>query len=425
MQPSIPGNLNLNLSGLKPSATLAINELSRTLERAGQPVYRLGFGQSPFPVPEVLVEALRRHAAEKDYLEISGLPALREAIAAYYQRRQGLARTADDIVIGPGSKVLLFLLQLAFYGDLILPRPSWVSYAPQAQIIGRRVQWIDTTPADEWRLTPEALEAVCAADPERPRLLILNYPSNPLGISYDAGQLRRLAAVARKYRLLLLSDEIYGELDHRGGHVSIARFYPEGTIISSGLSKWCGAGGWRLGFFVFPAGLRRLKEALIVAAGETFTSTSAPIQYAAVAAFSEDPAIDRYLQDTRRILSHLGRSIHERLARMHVPAPRPQGGFYLFPDFSHYREKLRERNITTSHTLCTQLLADTGVALLPGADFGFPDGALTARLSYVAFDGLKALKLARAGHPLDDTFRNACASRMFEAMDRLETWLST
>ena len=108
------------------------------------------------------------------------------------------------------------------------------------------------------------------------------------------------------FKVILLSDEIYGELHHQGNHLSIAQFYPEGTIISSGLSKWCGAGGWRLGTFTFPGGLRWLLDAMAAVASETFTSTSAPIQYAAVCAFKGGSEISRYLFHCRRILRALG-----------------------------------------------------------------------------------------------------------------------
>ena len=194
-------------------------------------------------MPEPVVEGLRRHAHEKDYLPVKGLMELRQAIAGYYQRKHGLNRSAEDVLIGPGSKELLFLVQLVYYGDLIIPRPSWVSYSPQAIIVGRRVIWADTRQENGWRLMPEELEAICQADPERPRIVILNYPANPTGTTYTTERLKKLAEVARKYKVILLADEIYGELHHTGQHVSIARFYPEGTIVSSGLSKWCGAGG--------------------------------------------------------------------------------------------------------------------------------------------------------------------------------------
>ena len=228
--------LNLNVRGMGPSATLAINERSAELCRAGRDVFRLGLGQSPFPVPDSVVEALKASAHQKDYLPVKGLPDLREAVAEYHHRRHGVSRSGADVLIGPGSKELMFLLQLAYYGDLVIPTPSWVSYAPQARIIGRQVCWLPTSHRDEWRLTAEELARLAEEDLGRPRIVVLNYPSNPTGSTYGTERLKLLAKVAREHRVILLSDEIYGELHHKGQHVSIARFYPEGTIMSSGLS---------------------------------------------------------------------------------------------------------------------------------------------------------------------------------------------
>lgn len=419
-------DLNLNIRGLKKSATLAINEKSRALIAQGKKVYKLGFGQSPFPVLQAVVESLKAHAQEKDYLAVKGLLPLREAIAGYYQRKQSISTSADQILIGPGSKELLFLLQLVYYGDLLIPSPSWVSYSPQALIVGRRVNWIRTHQENNWRLTAEELESICAPDPERPRVVILNYPSNPTGATYSIENLKKIAKVARKYKLILLSDEIYGELDHAGQHVSIARFYPEGTIISSGLSKWCGAGGWRLGFFVFPEELSWLMDAMSIVASETFTSTSAPIQYAAVAAFQEKPEIEQYLKDAQRILRIIGQTIHAKLEKNKIYCPKPEGGFYLFPHFSTYKASLNARGITNSSQLCDRLLEETGVALLPSFDFGRPSEELTARLSYVDFDGAKALEIAQSRYQdkiLDQEFMQDSCGDLLEATDQLIDWV--
>jgi len=203
----------------------------------------MGLGQSPFPVPDSVVKALQENAFQKDYLPVRGLPELWEAVAAFNRRAHGLSCTAEDVIVGSGSKELIFLLQMVYYGDLVSPTPSWVSYAPQAQIIGRPVTWMPTFEKDKWMLTPEKLEIICRADPERPRIVILNYPNNLTGAAYTLPQLKEIARVARKHKVILISDEIYGLIHHKGKHVSISRFYPEGTIISSGLSKWCGADG--------------------------------------------------------------------------------------------------------------------------------------------------------------------------------------
>ena len=423
---SVTINLNLNVRSLKPSATLAINEHSQALIEEGRKVYRMGFGQSPFPVPEPVVAELKAHAQEKDYLPVKGLKSLRDAVAESYRRIQGIEVSGEDVLIGPGSKELLFILQLVYYGDLVIPTPSWVSYSPQAQILGRRVQWVRTTAAHEWRLTPEELEQICMLDPERPRLVILNYPANPTGTTYTVDKLKALASVARKYKVILLSDEIYGELHHQGQHVSVARYYPEGTIISSGLSKWCGAGGWRLGTFTFPPELRWLQESMAVVASETFTATSAPIQYAAVAAFKGGPEIDTYLRNARRILGTLGRSLQKKMQQAGITMPVPSGGFYLFPNFDAYRPHLQKRGINTNRNLCDQLLEDTGVALLPSQDFGRPAEELTARLSYVNFDGGLALQVARdeyGNKSLDEAFLRRCCPESLEAINLICDWV--
>ncbi len=419
-------NLHPIVRGLRPSATLAINERCRELERDGRQVFRLGLGQSPFPVPRTVVEALRAHASQKDYLPVRGLEALRDAVARYHARRQGIPCTGDDVIIGPGSKELMFLLQLAYDGELVIPTPSWVSYEPQARILGRPVRWVPTRAEEGWRLLPGALERLCAAEPGRPRILILNYPANPHGGSYTSDELAALAETARRLRIVVLSDEIYGELHYEGAHQSIARHYPEGTIVSGGLSKWCGAGGWRLGTFTFPRSMRWLLQAMAAVASETYTSTSAPIQFAAVRAFEGGTEIERYLWRSRRVLGALARALTARLRAAGARVVDPAGAFYLFPDFGDLREPLRARGIEGSAALCERLLEETGVAMLPGRDFGRPPEELTARIAFVDFDGARALE-ALAAAPTDfvpeAAFVESLAPNLFRAFDRLAAWL--
>lgn len=421
-----PGrSLSLNVRGLRASATLAIQERCAELAREGRVVYRLGLGQSPFPVPEAVVETLRANAARKDYLPVRGLHSLRETVAEFHRKRHGIACTAEDVLVAPGSKELLFLLQLVYYGDLLIPSPGWVSYAPQARIAGRAPIYIHTRREDGFMLRAADLEAACADDPERPRVLILNYPSNPTGGTYAAATLEELAVVARRHRIVVLSDEIYGELEFEGRHVSMARFYPEGTIISSGLSKWCGAGGWRLGTCTFPAQMRWLVDAMAAVASETYTTTSAPIQYAAVRAFQGGTAIESYLASVRRVLYALVTRCAAMLEAAGARVPRASGAFYLFPDLERHRERLGARGMTTSRAVCARLLEETGVAALPGSDFGRPDDELTLRLALVDFDGSKALAAARDPRGIDDEFIALHCANVLRAVDLFCGWVTS
>ncbi len=418
-------HLNPSIRGLKPSATIAINERSQRLRAEGRDVVRLGLGQSPFPVPDPVVDALRAHAHEKDYLPARGLPALRRAVAGYLSRAQALSVDPDLILIGPGSKELLFLLQLCHDGDLLIPAPSWVSYAPQARILGRAPIWLETDLASGLTVTAERLEAACRSEPQRSRLLILNYPGNPTDTSYGEQQLTEIAEVARRYRVLLLADEIYGELDFTGSHVSMARYYPEGTIVSGGLSKWCGAGGWRLGTFAFPSPLGGLLDAMAAVASETFTSVSAPIQHAAVRAFEGGAEIDDYLARSRTLLRALLGFGWQTLRAAGAEVCEPRGGFYLFPDFECHRATLAAHGVETSARLCERLLDETGVACLPGSDFGRPDTELTLRLALVDFDGAAALARlpgGRSGYVADQAYLERHCTPTVAGLQALAAW---
>lgn len=417
--------LHHNIQQLKPSATLEINELSLQLIHQGKKVYRFGFGQSPFPVPQIVVNALKEHASEKDYLPVKGLQELRVAVAEFNERTIGISCTAEDILIAPGSKELIFNLQMAFDGVLLLPSPSWVSYEPQAEIARKKVQWIPTNAENSWRLQAEDLDKVCEQMGEANKLLILNYPNNPSGTTYSEDHLMALASILRKHEVLVIADEIYGEVHHKRTHQSLARFYPEGTIISGGLSKWCGAGGWRLGTFTFPANYRWLLEAMAKIASETYSAVSAPIQYAAITAFQNHPEIKSYVDHSARILSVVGHFVHRSLSHSGVRMPKPEGGFYLFPDFGHFRSALNAEDVYSSAELCKYLLEETQVALLPGSVFGRPENELTARLSFVDFDGTRVLELFKTNHfPTEEEILNHCPN-ITAGVQALAKWCSS
>lgn len=253
-----------------------------------------------------------------------------------------------------------------------------------------------------------------------------NYPNNPSGRTLDAATLEGLAAVCRRHGVLVVSDEIYGLVDHDGRHTTIARFYPEGTVISTGLSKWCGAGGWRLGAMIFPNELRWLAQAVATAASETFTTVSAPIQFAAITAFTGGKDIDDYLHHSRRVLRAIGDWCAATLRGARLCVDDPDGGFYLLPEASAFAASLARRGLGDSAAMVNRILEDTGVALLPGSVFGRPPEEYTFRLSYVDFDGAAALA-ASASHPdgaLGQPFVLEHAPRFAAAIRALVTWFN-
>ena len=421
--------INPNLNGLDQSDTLAINEKSKELIARGKKVYRFGLGQSPFPVPNCVVEALRLNADQKDYLPVKGLLPLREAVAEFHRKKDNIEAYADNVMIGPGSKELVFLLQLVFDSEIIIISPCWVSYIPQAKIIGKKISVIHSSYEDKWQLTPKLFRDYLKKRNIKNKLtlMILNYPGNPDGVSLNEEYLKEIATLARENNIYILSDEIYGQLNHAGSHVSIAKFYPEGTIISSGLSKWCGAGGWRLGTFTFPNNLNWIMEKMAIVASETYTSVSAPIQFAAVKAFKCGSEIEEYLWRVRKILSKVGNECAEKLNQAGIRTHTPQGGFYLFLDFSDFSNKIRLKGINTSKELCHSILNDTGVAILQGSAFNCREDLFTARMAYVDFDGARVLAAAKnipVHEPLPASFTKTYCNKVLEGIDELIRWFT-
>ena len=397
---------------LKLSSTLRINEISKKLETEGKKIYKFGFGQSPFKVPDDVVNELKNNAYQNQYLPMQGLIKLRSVISKYESNKNNQNYKVENIIIGPGTKELMFLLQQIFDGDILLPAPSWVSYAPQALISRNKTHWITTTRENNWFPTSEEIEKIILKNnKDKNYLLFLNSPNNPSG--QICSNLKEISNIAKKYNILILSDEIYSELSFNENFKSISQIYPEKTIISTGLSKWCGAGGWRLGYFLIPEVLGELRDSLKILASETFSSVSAPIQYAAIAAYSNNH--DEYINNSCSILKAVGEYVYNNLKSNTVSINKPQGGFYLMPEFL-------TKKFSTSEEMCSDILEKTGVALLPGSDFGFSKELMIARLSFTDFNGQKFMDYAKKNNKLDINSIAKFAPKIVEGTNKLKLW---
>ena len=402
------------LQNLKTSSTLRINEISKDLENQGKKIFKFGFGQSPFPIPDDVEASLKKNSFQNKYLSMQGLLELRESIANFESKKKNYIYKSQNIIVGPGSKELMFLLQLLFDGEILLPAPSWVSYKPQA-IIGRnKFHFIDTNRDNNWFPSPDSIEKIVSQNKNKKYLLFLNSPNNPCGLNCE--NLEELSSIIKKYNLIVLSDEIYSDLTFENNYQSISEFCPEQTIISNGLSKWCGAGGWRLGYFVIPDKLSNLIDSLKVLASETFTSVSSPIQYAAISAFENDH--DLYLKKSRNILKSLGNYMFENLRSNNVLISKPQGGFYIMPEFLN-------KKFISAEKLCEDILDNTGVASLPGSDFGFNSNKMIIRLSFTDFDGKEFMKNILDNTNIDHKLLNKYAPKIVEGTKRLKAWVES
>jgi aspartate aminotransferase len=225
--------------------------------------------------------------------------------------------------------------------------------------------------------------------------------------------LKELSKVAKRYKIIILSDEIYTDLKFDKKYESISKYYPEGTCITGGLSKWCGAGGWRLGFFAAPKQLNILMNGIKVLASETFSTVNSPVQYAAVEAYKGD--YNEFKLKTTNILQAVGMYVYENLRSNKISINPPQGGFYLMPEFINKKYK-------SSSDLCVAVLKETGVALLPGSAFGFKPNKMLVRLSFTDFDGRAFLKNTSSVKKINSSDVEKYAPNVVDGIKILSNW---
>lgn len=389
-----------HLQALRFSPTLKINELVRAKRAAGRTVYHLGFGQSPFGAHPAIREALAANADKVMYLPVAGLESLRERALAYFADKLHFDADGFDVTVGSGSKQLIFDAQSAVQGDLLMPVPSWVSYGPQAALLQDNVVRVFTRKEDLYHVTPDGLETAIREARNKglnPAKLVLNYPNNPSGLELNAERLRELADVCRKHGLVVISDEIYALVNYAGDHQSIARYYPEGTVVTTGLSKHLSLGGYRLGLAFVPKAATGLSKAMRTIGSATWSCVSSPAQYAALRAVEDDPELELYVQDCTRVHGLVSRYACTQLNTLGLAYPEPQGAFYLYPNMTARAPALEQAHgVRTSEELATDLLERTSVATLPGTAFGDRPQTLALRIAMCDYDGDQALAGLRA-----------------------------
>jgi aspartate/methionine/tyrosine aminotransferase len=363
---------------------------ARALEAQGREILHLEIGQPDVPTFEHISRA-GMDAIEEGYTRyapIAGVAALREAIARDAGERRGIRVSPSQVVVGPGAKPALFFSALALVqpGDEVLyPDPGFPSYAATIAIAGGTPVPVTLREEEDFALDVDALEARVG---ERTRLMILNSPSNPTGGVLSRPVLERIAELAARRGIWVVSDEIYARLTFDVEAFSIASLpgMQERTIICDGFSKTYAMTGWRLGFGIMPEALAERVELLLThAVGSTATFT----QYAGLAAIEgpQDP-VARVVGGYRRRRDLLVEGLNR------IPGVRcrvPQGAFYAFPNVTAFGRQ--------SDWLADYLLEEAGVAVLAGSDFG-RGGEGYLRLCFATSQDVIRAALARMGQAL-------------------------
>lgn len=349
-------------------------------------IIKLTLGEPDFNTPEHVKKAA--HDAINDnfshYSGMAGLTDVREAAALFMQEKYQLnySSTAEVLVtVGATEAISASLLAILEPGDKVLmPAPIYPGYEPIITLAQAEPVYVDTRP-NNFVLTPTMIEEAMAEYGDQVKAIILNYPSNPTGVTYTREEVAAIAAVLEKYEIFVISDEIYSELTYDEPHVSIATFIPKQTIVINGLSKSHAMTGWRIGFIFAP---EELTAEIIKVHQYLVTAASTISQKAAVRALIEginDAAIMKEEYRERRDF------VYEQMIANGFEVARPNGAFYIFA-------KIPEGYEQDSMKFCVSLAQQEAVAIIPGVAFG-KEAEGYVRISYAA--DMATLKKAMAG----------------------------
>lgn len=382
------------IARIKPSATLAFNAKAQELRAKGHQIVSLAVGEPDFPTPEHVCLAACKALDEgfTRYTAVPGIFELREAVCGYFHDFYGIESTVDNVVVTNGGKQSLYnLLQVLLDpGDeVIIPAPYWVSYPALVQLADGVGVFIQTDPDANFLVTIAQLEA---ARSPRTRCLILNTPSNPTGCHYSPDQLNAIAAWAVEKNIFVLADEIYDRLVYAPAQpASLSSWWqrhPEHFAIVNGLAKSMAMTGWRVGYTLAH---KDLIKAMIKIQGQSTSNICSIAQKAAWAALTGSWD---YLEQMRKAFERR-RNLSLSMVRSwkNVCCPEPAGAFYLFPQVDAYYTA----QVPDSTALCTFLLEEAGVALVPGAAFG---DDRCVRISYALDDETLIAALSKVGQTL-------------------------
>jgi len=354
--------------------------------------YGFAFGQSPFPVPKIVQDALIKNADKGQYANTSGILELKNAISGYNKRHFKIDIDPQNICVGPGTKELIYNLLELFHGTVILPTPAWLGYLPQIRFLRKNYHMLPTSASG--KISPKDLEHLILRLQDRQKILILNNPNNPTGLVYSRLELEEIADVCRTYDVVVISDEIYALTTYdMKQFASMAAVYPEGTFVTNGISKSHAAGGYRLGYVTIPQNLPEVLSNFKKILATEYTATATPIQHAAIAAFEDSREIDEYFANTREIHQIMGEYTYDAILGIDgVKATKPEATFYLLANFNHFTSDFHAKKIHFSQQFSESLIVHPyHTAIVGGDSLVLERIDFSARLAFVDYDGAKAL----------------------------------
>ncbi|MEG2873015.1 pyridoxal phosphate-dependent aminotransferase [Carnobacterium sp.] len=364
---------------------IQVSDIRRFDERVSviEDMLKLTLGEPDFNTPEHVklagISAIENN--DSHYTGMAGDLELRKAVATFMQKKYQVSFAPENeilVTVGATEALSASLLAVLNPGDkIIVPTPIYPGYEPLITLARAEPIYIDTT-SNGFVLTPEMIEAAMLEHGDQVKAIILNYPSNPTGVTYNREEVKAIADAVKKYNIFVISDEIYSELTYGETHVSIAEFARDQTILINGLSKSHAMTGWRIGFILAP---QELIGQIVKVHQYLVTSTTTMAQKAAIAALTAgaDDALPMKIEYMKR-----RDFLYEKMKNLGFEIARPNGAFYIFA-------KIPDGYTQNSMNFCVDLAEKNKLAIIPGSAFGAA-GEGFVRLSYAA--SMEKLELA-------------------------------
>jgi aspartate aminotransferase len=365
-------HISKRVQSIKPSPTLAIDAKAKTLKQQGVNVINFGVGEPDFDTPanikEAAIAAIK--AGFTKYCTVSGTPEIKNAIINKLKKDNGLAYSPEEIIVSSGAKHSLFNIFQSVIDDgdeVIVPAPFWVSYTDMIILANGKPVIIQPSDKANFKITPESVEKVLTS---KTKAIIINSPSNPTGATYTVEELKSIAKICVKNKVLIISDDIYEKLVYDNfKFTSIAQVYPEAkelSVIVNGVSKAYSMTGWRIGY---AAGPKNIISAMSKIQSQSTSNASSISIKASVEALN---GTQKYVESMRQEFEKRRNYIVERLNTIKgIICRKPEGAFYVFPNIKSFLGKtFKEKIINTDIELADYLLDIAKIAVVPGSAFG-------------------------------------------------------
>ena len=383
--------LSHNISRVKPSPTIAMSSLATQMKSEGRDIISLSAGEPDFDTPDHVKDAAIAaiKSGKTKYTDPDGMKILKEAVCTKFQVENNLTYSPNQISIGTGGKQILYNALMATLNpgdEVIIPAPYWVSYPDMVLLAGGTPVFIEASPKNKYKISPEQLDKVIT---DKTKWFIFNSPSNPTGAGYSKDELKGLTEILIKFPdVLIMTDDMYEHLAYDDFHFSTpAEVEPrlfERTLTCNGVSKAYAMTGWRIGFAGGPENLIRAMRKI------QSQSTSNPCtisQWAALAALTGSKG---FITKNNEKFVRRRNLVVEKLNQIEgISCPMPEGAFYVFPDISGLIGKKTQNGqvILCDEDFCRSLLEEVGVAVVFGSAFGLSPNF---RISYATSDELLA-----------------------------------